>query len=53
MTTDSTLPNPPQTDQLRATGIRDGELTIVETSEIWWRVHVGVQAAVTRPAVHG
>jgi hypothetical protein len=36
---DPTLPNPPPSDQLRATGIRDDELAVLDTAETWWRVH--------------
>jgi hypothetical protein len=34
-----TLPDPPPRRQLRAVGIRDGELRVVQPSETWWRVH--------------
>jgi hypothetical protein len=33
------LPDPPSVADLRATGIRDDEIRIVGTEELWWRVH--------------
>jgi hypothetical protein len=39
MTAHATLPDPPPAAQLRNTGIRHDETRVIETSEIWWRVH--------------
>ena len=39
MTADATLPEPPPVGQLRQVGIRDDEVRVVGTAEIWWRVH--------------
>lgn len=39
MTQDATLPDPPTAGQLREIGIRGDEISVVQMSEVWWRVH--------------
>lgn len=33
------LPDPPSPQLLRKLGIQDGELRVITTEEVWWRVH--------------
>lgn len=46
MTSDATLPGPPSPEELRAIGLRDNEVRVVDEHEVWWRVHRTVGAHV-------